>query len=60
MILTPSHAQLHALRELLLVCPSHHEAIHATSAVFDFRDLHYLYPGGRREPLVLNAHLRAA
>jgi 5-methylcytosine-specific restriction protein A len=49
-----------AIENMLLVCPNHHEAIHATSAVFDFRDLHYHYPGGRREPLVLNDHLRAA
>jgi hypothetical protein len=39
---------------LMLVCPNHHEVIHATNAVFDFRDLHYVFPNGRREPLVLN------
>ena len=55
-----SHGGDDAIENMLLVCPNHHEAIHATSAVFDFGDLHYLYPGGRREPLVLNEHLRAA
>lgn len=49
-----------ALDNMVLVCPNHHEAIHATSAVFDFADLRYVFPGGRREPLVLNEHLRAA
>lgn len=44
------------LGNLMLVCPNHHEVIHATSAVFDFRDLHYVFPNGRREPLVLNKH----
>jgi len=45
---------------LLLICPNHHEVIHATDAVFDFKDLHYVFPNGRREPLVLNRHLQAA
>ncbi len=49
-----------ALDNMILVCPNHHEAIHATSAVFDFEDLRYVFPGGRREPLVINEHLRAA
>lgn len=49
-----------SLDNMILVCPNHHEAIHATSAVFDFEDLRYVFPGGRREPLVLNEHLRAA
>lgn len=44
------------LPNLMLVCPNHHEIIHATSAVFDFSDLHYVFPNGRREPLVLNKH----
>lgn len=49
-----------ALDNMVLVCPNHHEAIHATAAVFDFEDLRYVFPGGRREPLVINEHLRAA
>jgi 5-methylcytosine-specific restriction protein A len=49
-----------ALENLLLVCPNHHTAIHSTDAVFDYRDLQYVFPRGRREPLVLNTHLAAA
>ena len=45
------------LENMLLLCPNHHQVIHATDAVFDFRDLHYVFPNGRREPLVLNHHL---
>jgi predicted restriction endonuclease len=45
---------------LMLVCPNHHEVIHATNAVFDFKDLHYVFPNGRREPLVLNKHFARA
>ena len=48
------------LPNLMLVCPNHHEIIHATSAVFDFSDLHYVFPNGRREPLVLNRHFAKA
>jgi 5-methylcytosine-specific restriction enzyme A len=48
------------LANLILVCPNHHEVIHATTAVFDFRDLHYVFPNGRREPLVLNKHFTRA
>jgi len=45
------------MQNLLLLCPNHHEVIHATQAVFDFRDLNYVFPNMRREPLVLNQHL---
>ncbi len=45
------------LENMLLLCPNHHQVIHATDAVFDFRDLHYVFPNGRREPLILNHHL---
>src|SRR5207244_29369 len=48
------------IENLMLVCPNHHEAIHATNAAFDFRDLHYVFPNRRREPLVLNQHLHGA
>jgi hypothetical protein len=48
------------LVNLMLICPNHHEVIHATNAVFDFRDLHYVFPNGRREPLVLNKHFARA
>lgn len=45
------------ITNMMLVCPNHHEIIHATGAVFDFRDLRYVFPSDRREPLVLNQHL---
>jgi predicted restriction endonuclease len=48
------------MANLMLVCPNHHEVIHATSAVFDFKDLRYVFPNDRREPLVLNKHLGGA
>lgn len=46
------------LTNMMLVCPNHHEVIHATSAVFDFKDLRYVFSNGRREPLVMNKHLQ--
>lgn len=45
------------LSNLMLLCPNHHEVVHATNAVFDFADLHYVFLNGRREPLVLNKHI---
>ena len=45
------------LTNLMLLCPNHHEVIHATNAVFDFKDRHYVFPNHRREPLVLNKHI---
>ncbi len=48
-----------AIENLLLVCPNHHEIIHATKAVFDFKSLCYIFPNTRTEPLVLNHHLNA-
>lgn len=46
------------LENLILICPNHHEVVHATNAVFDFKDLHYVFSNMRREPLVLNQHLK--
>jgi 5-methylcytosine-specific restriction protein A len=45
------------LDNLLLVCPNHHRVIHVANAVFDFKDLQYVFQNGHREPLVLNIHL---
>lgn len=55
-----SRGGLDALGNMLLVCPNHHEAIHASHAVFDFRDLRYVFPNDRREPLILNQHFTGA
>lgn len=46
------------LLNLLLICPNHHEIIHSSNAMFDFNGLFYLFPNGRREPLILNKHLK--
>ncbi len=48
------------LTNMMLLCPNHHDVIHAANAVFDFKDLHYAFPNGRREPLGLNKHLGGA
>lgn len=48
------------IQNMMLICPNHHEVIHATNAVFDFKDLFYVFPNGRREPLVFNSHLQSA
>jgi len=53
-----SRGGIDELDNLILICPNHHEIIHSTNAVFDFYDLCYLYQNGRREPLVLNLHLK--
>jgi hypothetical protein len=51
------------LKNLVLVCSNHHAAIHQVDAPFDFADLAFDFRKGnthRREPLLLNSHLRAA
>ncbi|MBV9173482.1 MAG: HNH endonuclease [Chloroflexi bacterium] len=51
------------LRNLVLVCPNHHAAIHQVDAPFDFGDLAFEFKKGnahRRELLLLNSHLRPA
>jgi 5-methylcytosine-specific restriction enzyme A len=51
------------LKNLVLVCPNHHAAIHQVDAPFDFADLTFEFKKAkthRREPLLLNSHLRAA
>jgi len=45
------------LENMMLLCPNHHDVIHAATAVFDFGQLHYVFSNGRREPVVLNRHL---
>lgn len=45
------------LGNMMLLCPNHHEVIHATNAAFDFADLSYVFSNNRREPLVLNQHI---
>jgi predicted HNH restriction endonuclease len=42
------------LDNLILLCPNHHEVVHAATAQFDFRTLEYAFPNRRREPVVLN------
>ena len=51
------------LKNLVLICPNHHAAIHQVDAAFDFADLAFEFRKGtakEREPLQLNTHLRAA
>lgn len=43
-----------ALDNLVLLCPNHHDVIHAAQAHFDFGTLEYVFPNRRREPVVLN------
>jgi 5-methylcytosine-specific restriction enzyme A len=49
-----------SLDNLVLLCPNHHDVIHAAQAHFDFGTLEYVFPNRRREPVVLNDpdHLR--
>ncbi|MBL8604923.1 MAG: HNH endonuclease [Myxococcales bacterium] len=49
-----------ALANMMLLCPNHHSTVHATGAIFDHAGLSYIFPKGRRDPLVLNKHLTAA
>jgi len=51
----------HKLKNLVLICPNHHAAIHQVDAAFDFADLAFEFRKGtvhRRESLQLNRHLR--
>jgi predicted HNH restriction endonuclease len=45
------------MENLVLLCPNLHTAIHACNAAFDYSSLAFIFPNGRVEPLVLNAHL---
>lgn len=45
------------LQNLALLCPNHHSVIHATDAVFDFRDFSFVFAQNHRERLALNTHL---
>jgi hypothetical protein len=51
------------LKNLVLVCPNHHAAIHQVDAPFDFADLAFDFKRGslhRRERLLRNTHLQPA
>lgn len=48
-----------SLDNIVLLCPNHHNVIHATEAVFDFRDLSFVFAPHHRERLTLNSHLNA-
>lgn len=45
------------LSNMILLCPNHHRAIHATNAVFDYSDLCFVFGPRHRQPVVLNDHL---
>lgn len=47
-----------SLDNMMLVCPNHHRAIHATEAQLDFRGMEMVFRS-HREPLRLNEHLMA-
>lgn len=47
------------MQNMTLLCPNHHSVIHATDAVFDFRDLSFVFAQNHRERLALNVHLQA-
>lgn len=48
------------LRNMCLVCPNHHGAIHADDAVFDYAGLEFRFENGLTERIHLNSHLRPA
>jgi len=48
------------LDNMVLVCPSHHVAIHRDDAVFDYADMTFSFSNGLRETLSENRHLPAA
>lgn len=48
-----------SLHNMALLCPNHHSVIHATDAVFDFRDISFVFAHNHRERLALNTHLQA-
>ena len=45
---------------MVLICPTHHAAVHQADAVFDFRDLAFRFANGLVEELSLNEHLALA
>lgn len=46
------------LSNMALLCPNHHSVVHATNAIFDFRDLSFVFAPNHRERLALNHHLQ--
>lgn len=48
------------LKNMVLVCPNHHAAIHRDDAFFDYRELAFTFANGLVEPLRLNLHLPRA
>jgi len=49
-----------ALENLVLVCPSHHVAIHRDDVPSDYGGLSFVFSTGLVEPLVIKEHLREA
>ncbi len=47
-----------ALDNIVVICPNHHRAIHATGAVFDYHDLSFVFGKEQREKLAINFHLK--
>lgn len=48
------------IRNMVLICPNHHAAVHQADAIFDFAGLEFRFANGVTERLQLNQHLRAA
>lgn len=44
---------------IVVLCPDHHRIIQATDARFDYHNLAFEYPNGRREPLILRDHFES-
>ena len=49
-----------ALENMVLLCPTHHRAVHHDDALFDHGRLAFLFSNGRVEELQANSHLAAA
>ncbi len=45
------------LCNLCLICPNHHNAVHAGEAIFDFANLAFTYQNGLSENIQFNKHL---
>jgi 5-methylcytosine-specific restriction enzyme A len=46
-----------SLDNIVLLCPNHHRVVHRADAVFDYRDLAFVFSENHREPLREPGHL---
>ncbi|WP_395940648.1 HNH endonuclease [Bacillus salinus] len=52
-----SETQNHHPNNIVILCPTHHEAIHKAGGTFNRKSMSFYYPSGHQETLTINKHL---